>query len=686
MVERAQSNRTEPARDSAPAREAALPGPEIDLDAARKFLRRLDRSAAAWTFQTYDDRKPQDTRLARVLHGTFDEHAAELAALNRRGACVAVTMNETDLRGTRRDNIVRVRAVALDLDDGPLEPAKDCPLKPHIIVESSPGRHHVYWLVAGGEGPVISEFEDVQRAVAKRFDGDTAVAKLTHRARLPGFLHNKAEPFCVRIKQRLPHKAHSWDEVLAEFPPEAKPHKPAGSAVVLPKGDHVAAAQALIDARFCRDGQRAMVAHRSDYYEWTGSHYVKLGRRNLQSTVYEFLHRCRVIESDGTTKPYNPARTKVAEVLAALEAGVNHDENRDPPFWLPPVARDAGGLIACRNGLLDIETRALEPHDRCFFNVNCLPFDYDPGARAPGWNAFLRELWPDDKEARLALAEWFGYFLTGDTAQQKIFLLVGPKRAGKGTIGRILTALLGRDSIANPTLGSLGGEFGLWPLINKQVAIVSDARLGQRADRSLVAERLLSISGEDALTINRKYLSHWTGRLGARFLILSNELPSIKDASQALASRFLLLTLTELFYGREDVLLEEKLRAELAGILNWSLRGLARLRARGHFVMPKSAQDAMRALEDLSSPVGAFLREWCLISPTRRVNAKLLYGAWKAWCEARGEKPGSSAVFGRDLRAAAPHVRTRSSGKKRFYQGIALTDYGRDRYEAAGGE
>lgn len=673
MTARAKSKRRAPAGDGAP---------DIDLEAAAKFLRRLDREAGIFTFQTFDDKKAKDARLARILHGTLTEHADELRDLNKRGAGVFVSLNETDAAGRRAANIKRIRAVRLDLDGGALDPVWECRLKPHIAVESSPGRFHVYWLVSDG---VLDEFEDVQRGIAKAFDGDPAVAKLTDCARLPGFDHQKGEPHRVVMTQWFPHAPHSWDEILVAFPPEAKPHKPPGSVMVLPKGDHVAAALALLDAKFSRSGQRAMVAYRSDYYEWVGSHYDKLGRRNLTSIVYEFLNQCRVIEADGTTKPYKPARAKVAEVLAALEAGVNHDENRDLPFWLPPINRERGGpLIACRNGLLDVSTGKLEPHDLYYFNVNSLPFDYNKEARAPGWIAFLRQLWPDDKEARLALAEWFGLFLTADTSQQKIFMLVGPRRAGKGTIGRILTALLGRDSVASPTLGSLGGEFGLWPLINKRVAIVSDARLGSRADKSLVAERLLSISGEDALTVNRKYQSHWTGRLGVRFLILTNELPSIKDASQALASRFVVLPMSESFYGREDVLLEEKLRAELPGILNWSLRGLARLRRRGYFLIPKSAEDAIRTLEDLASPSAAFLREWCELGPGKRVNAKLLYGAWRAWCEGRGEKPGSSAMFGKDLRAAAPHVRTRSSGKKRYYQGVGLSDHGRDRYEAVG--
>ena len=68
----------------------------------------------------------------------------------------------------------------------------------------------------------------------------------------------------------------------------------------------------------------------------------------------------------------------------------------------------------------------------------------------------------------------------------------------------------------------------------------------------MIAERLLSISGEDVQTVDRKHRDPWTGILPTWFLILTNELPKIADASGALASRFIIVTLTQSFYGQED--------------------------------------------------------------------------------------------------------------------------------------
>lgn len=97
-----------------------------------------------------------------------------------------------------------------------------------------------------------------------------------------------------------------------------------------------------------------------------------------------------------------------------------------------------------------------------------------------------------------------GYVLSGETRQQKIFMLVGPPRSGKGTIGRVLTGLLGAHNVAAPTLAGITQNFGLQGLIGKPLALISDARLSNKADGTVAVERLLSVSGEDAITVDRR--------------------------------------------------------------------------------------------------------------------------------------------------------------------------------------
>ena len=572
----------------------------VDLKAAQRFLDLL--GAKRCTLQTFDDNAARkDPKLARILHGSLDDHADALEHLNRQGAGVFVTVNRTDLKGRKRENIKRVRAVSLDLDAAPLDPVLQCKLKPHLVVETSPGRYQCFWRVTKLPH---DKFKGVQRSIAKRFNGDPAIALLTQCTRLPGFYHQKSKPFQTHIISAHDAEPYTAREILDEFPPIAKPHKPSGSLagrLVLPIDDPLPCAKEFVAGQFTTpEGVTCLHYYRGSFYQWTGTHYAEIELKELRSKLYEFLGTA-VTKRGKVVEPFKPTPTKVNSIVDALEALVLQSREKEAPFWVGPKKDELGdGLIACRNGVLNLLTRELLPHNPRLFIINCLPYKYDPAAPTypRQWMKFLRQLWPGKagKRARRALQEMFGLLLTSDTRHQKIFLIVGPKRSGKGTIARVLTALLGKDNVTAPTLAGLSSHFGLSALINKRAAIIPDARLGPRADVYTVAERLLSISGEDALTIDRKYREPWTGRLNVRFLILTNELPRIADASGALASRFVLLTLTESFYGKEDHDLTQKLLTELPGILNWALRGLDRLRERGHFQIPRSSREAAQSL------------------------------------------------------------------------------------------
>jgi len=406
--------------------------------------------------------------------------------------------------------------------------------------------------------------------------------------------------------------------------------------LILPPSAPLIWANEFVARKFVRDGTSGLRHYRGGFYEWTGTHYEECDDDHLRSLIYRFLSQAMTVRNKKVV-PFNPDQTKVNKLIDALKGGVNENAKHDAPFWIDDREHpDSRNLIACKNGLLDITTRQLLPHTPLLFNVTCLPFAYDADAEAPRWMEFLRQIWPGDQgsdgeEAEFTLQEIFGYLLTPDTSQQKMFLFEGAPRSGRGTIARVVTALLGKENIAAPTLAQLGTDFGLASLIDKRVAIIADARLGSK-NAHVVVERLLSISGEDTQDVNRKYRPHWIGRLGARILILTNELPRVTDQSGAFVSRFIVLIFRESFLGKEDPELTGKLLQELPGILNWALAGWDRLCERGHFVTPKSSMEATRQFEDLTSPVKVFVREWCIVGADEKVSTTMLYDAYRHWC------------------------------------------------------
>jgi hypothetical protein len=167
-----------------------------NVTAANAFLAALDPKGT-FTFQTFDDQKERkDKRLARILHGTLAQHLAVLTSLQQRGAGVFVMVNEGDGKGRSAKNVIRVRSHFLDLDGSPLAPVLAADLQPHIVVESSPGKWHAYYVV---EDCPLDHFKARQQALAQAFGGDMAVCDLPRVMRLPGFWHLKATPFQTRL-------------------------------------------------------------------------------------------------------------------------------------------------------------------------------------------------------------------------------------------------------------------------------------------------------------------------------------------------------------------------------------------------------------------------------------------------------------------------------------------------------
>jgi putative DNA primase/helicase len=460
---------------------------------------------------------------------------------------------------------------------------------------------------------------------------------------------------------------------LAEAADDLDAHR-----VIPPPSAPMEVARELTRERFtdAASGDLTLRHWRGGWWSWRTSRWVELEQRAMAATAYRYTEHASYVAGESTS-PWDPNRWKIANVLDALAAIVHLGEDVSMPTWLDD--RDHGSLpVSCENGLLDVGRRELLPHSPLFWNATSVPFHYDEHAGEPArWLGFLDALWPSDPASIAALQQWAGYVISGRLDLHKMLLLVGPTRAGKGVISRTLSALVGRENVAGPTLSSLNGDFGLAPLIGKSLAVVSDARLNGRGAH-VVVERLLSVSGEDTLTINRKYREQWTGKLQSRIMLCSNELPQLGDASMAIAGRFVPLLLNYSWLGREDHELEPALQQELTGVLNWALDGLEQLREQdGRFTTPPNAEEAIVALQDLASPVAAFVRDRCEKGRDRAITVDDLYAAWRSWAEDNGHGRSSKQLFGRDLRAAVPGLRVVRHGtdeRIRVYVGIGLRE------------
>jgi hypothetical protein len=164
------------------------------------------------TLQTFDDVKDRKSKdLIRVIHGMTEDDIPTLMDINQKGGGIFVMVNLGDGNGRTAVNVVEVTALFLDLDGSPLQPVLDAGLKPHIIVESSPERYHAYWLV---EDCPLAMFPPIQKAIARRFNGDLKVHDLSRVMRMAGFMHNKNEPFLSRILETNDIPKYTYEQIV----------------------------------------------------------------------------------------------------------------------------------------------------------------------------------------------------------------------------------------------------------------------------------------------------------------------------------------------------------------------------------------------------------------------------------------------------------------------------------------
>lgn len=470
----------------------------------------------------------------------------------------------------------------------------------------------------------------------------------------------------------------------------------AQNAGAIPEADddpHRLARIVLRDAD-CRDDCALLRRWNDSWQQWENGAYREIPDKEIDASItrtvkaeFDRLAVAAAEDEDGKKQAARKVTTKLlADVRNALASEALLSGRIVPPAWIVPRDGDPAPveMLACRNGLIHLSALVdgrtdymIEPTPRLFIQ-NAMDYDFKLDAPRPEkWHSFLNELWPDDAAAIETLQEIAGYLLTPDTRQQKIVLLVGPRRSGKGTIARVLHALLGPFNCCGATLASFAQNFGLQGLLGKSVAIISDARLSGRTDQAQVTERLLSISGEDVLPVDRKYREPVHIKLPTRLVLLTNEIPRLSDASGALVGRLIVLKLARSFYGQEDVTLTDKLLSEVPSILLWAIDGWNRLRKRGRFVQPDSGRELVEQAERLSSPISAFIADRCQVHSALSVNCDLLFREWCNWCELQGQKHTSTVqVFGRDLAAAQPTVQTKQirdgDSRIRVFTGIGL--------------
>ena len=404
--------------------------------------------------------------------------------------------------------------------------------------------------------------------------------------------------------------------------------------------------------------------HCDEVYVYQAGHWSSpTSPKWLQSAVFSDM--VASIGGDAMVKTANSCAEGVKSLLTATGIQLG-DVNPDCVFF--------------RDAMLDTRTGQVTPSSKDHGNTTALPYDYDAHAKCHEWLAFLNSTLEGDQERIALLQEWMGYNLVRRYDHQKIMMLIGKSRAGKGLVGKVMEALCGTPAFTGGSLAALTRDPTLAACASRLVYFVGDCEKSvPHSIRSAVSEKLKTISGNDAVTFERKFLPSITARLPVRITVSTNHIPAIFDDSGALANRLLILPFDLSFAGREDITLEDRIIREVPGIALWAVEGLRRLDANKRFTEPAASKLEREEINSMFSPLRDFVSACLAPCDGATLSSSDMFDAYTAWCVSNRETPMQSAKsFTEAVRRSLEYGRygrpVVDGRQVRGFWGVKLTD------------
>jgi putative DNA primase/helicase len=462
--------------------------------------------------------------------------------------------------------------------------------------------------------------------------------------------------------------------VTAALPPAAKRRG-------IPEAQHLCTDQANANRLVNAYGRQVFVA--------AGRWHVWDGRRWLADEADVYRYGCRLSDLIRAEAVAIKARAsvldaaeqaKAAKVADALMKWAVKSEMRGTIEAAIGLARkmltvDAEALdrdpmaLNVANGIVDLRTGLLRPHNPDEMLTKLVPVRYVPEARCDGWLQALGQIMRGNDTLTAFLQRWAGYCLTGAVVEQAFVVHWGGGANGKSTVLEILAETAG-DYAATAAPGLMAASKGAGERHPTEIA-------------SLMGKRMVTAheSGE-GVVLREDFIKQATGsdRLTARFMradffdfppthklqLLTNHKPQVKGQDHGIWRRVLLVPYLAVFgdaaavaAGRATHLAEgglvERLRSELEGILAWRVRGAVAW-AEGGLMVPDIVRQASAAYKAEQDRVGQFVAECCERGPLEGEGAAAylepltdamggLYPAYVSWCRDGGVFPLSKVRF-----------------------------------------
>lgn len=386
------------------------------------------------------------------------------------------------------------------------------------------------------------------------------------------------------------------------------------------------------------------------FYRWTGQmwqHDFDGGIVREMATVTDRLGQLAKDQDNEALAKWAKASRSYAKITAAVNMAKNLGLSHSAGDWNPNRH-----LLNVRNGVLDLRSGELLPHDRSYLMTHMFGASYDPDAQCPNFTSFMERALPSES-MRSYVQRALGYSLLGDADQRSMFLIVGPSGTGKSTLMDTMRELFNDYGTTAPagTFRSSRGEKGptndLHCLRGRRFVATSETAETTAFDEDL----LKRLTGRDKVQSRALYQEHVEWVPEFTLWLATNHFPRFNSDDDAVWNRAKLIPFTTVFTGEGHVadMSRRMLVPEADGILNWLLEGLRQYLESG-LSEPAEVREMAKEMRTQSDSVARFLDEkitdgWLMLEAERQIRTSELFAMYLEWSRQSGERPLGNRRF-----------------------------------------
>ncbi|MGX1402384.1 P4 family phage/plasmid primase-like protein [Bradyrhizobium japonicum] len=407
---------------------------------------------------------------------------------------------------------------------------------------------------------------------------------------------------------------------------------------------------------------------------------VQMGMKEIRNIYKEAFE-----EEDEERRKALADHARRSESKGRLEAMISLAQSFAPV--LPDSMDKDDWLFNCKNGVIDLRTGELKPHDRELRITKISNVSYDTKADCPIWKSFLKDIFQDTNgnvknDTIDFLQKAVGYSLTGSSKEQVLFFLYGTGRNGKSTFMNVIKDILGEyGKQTNAETFTVKKS----DRVNNDIAALKGARLvaateseeGARLAESLVKQ----LTGGEPIQARFLHQEYFEYVPQFKIFFTTNHKPAIKGGDLGIWRRIRLIPFTVTIPDEKlDKDLPEKLRNEMPGILRWMVEGCLKWQREG-LAAPEEVKEATNEYKDEMDTIGNFLKDTCVESEKTKALSSELYRKYSEWCSESGEYEITKTKFNKKLEERGFKKCRDSRGI--FFQGIGIKELSHTAYDSS---